>query len=73
MLVFVLKWEMVFQMRLPCGGSDEEYAFFLRFRLAGQYKTTHDFNWINDIVYVDSENRNTPSPSAAAWKRSEMS
>lgn len=28
----------------------------LRFRPADQYKTTQDFDWINDIEYVDSEN-----------------
>jgi hypothetical protein len=28
----------------------------LRFRPADQYKTTQDFDWVNDIEYVDSEN-----------------
>lgn len=29
---------------------------YLRFRPADQYKTTQDFDWVNDIEYVDSEN-----------------
>jgi hypothetical protein len=28
----------------------------LRFRPSGQYKTAQDFDWVNDIEYVDSEN-----------------
>jgi hypothetical protein len=28
----------------------------LRFRPTDQYKTTQDFDWVNDIEYVDSEN-----------------